>query len=99
MLLLPQKKRGNKRTTERLRGSETERRRERRDGMCIHLCESVVKICNLIEIKSGNNDKHLNHLLTTFLPKGVIASDINLKCCMPQGIPIIVRVSRIPNSR
>jgi len=32
-------------------------------------------------------------------PKGMSDSSINLKCCRPKGIPIIVRHSRIPKKR
>ena len=35
--------------------------------------------------------------LTTVLPKGVNAMPANLKCCKPNGMPMIVRQSSVPN--
>lgn len=36
---------------------------------------------------------------TSLLPKGVRQSPINLKCCLPNGMPIIVIQSKTPKTR
>ena len=51
--------------------------------------------CIAVRIKNSDNHKKA----TMCLPKGVKANAANLKCCFPNGMPIMVIQSTIPKTK